>query len=522
MEEKNIIFEENSKRGILVLIFVILVVGMSVLVGGFYFYIKKSELEKPTQIAKYQPLLVPKDLFFSQGFKNTGHIWPPKNEPWSKEFAQNPLCRLREIYCERVEYGYADFACDCFSFQYYDSFNTYTDDQEKFTVYYPKLWFQNQQNINSNFISKTKLSLNRSKASCYLIYGSIDEKVLLSESRASRKIINIEGQELLQITIPFNRELSNEEKAAGYTNLTLIAIPHFPYPESKFGFLVTSGEKQPLLEACVNEFSAILHSRIIDYPSAKLTAQSNGILSIQRSLTLFKGPSDPQQKIRLLFENAKTGREEAIALDLFSKIEELNDPFLTSNKLFYLEGQLNNPIIRALDIFTGENEIIPLAYDKDNPIHSFFIDGDILYYLSGKFCNEYLARCSLDLKRYNMKSKTTEHLASKLRSRQIEGFNASRDMLILKWSEGDAQCLLSEYEGFEFQTNSIVNIGSYSFCEGDKQDPRVQFQNLLVGVKTYPYLVIKDGTIFLPSKIKDLQHRIPIKVHLSEYREILQ
>jgi len=521
---ENVVFPpQNSRRRLSRSTLVILIIVLVVLAGGFYFYTtrtktktpeKPSELEKPSEVVQYEPLSVPEDLIFSQGFNDTGRPWPPTEEEWSKELEQNPLCGLRKAYCERVGYKYADFGCGCFAFDYYDSFNTYTDNEERFTVYYPKLWQQNTENINSSFIPQVKMFIDRKGASCRLVYGLIDEKVLLSSSNASTSSINIKDKELLQITIPFNRELSDEEKAAGYTQSKLIAIPHFPYPVSKFGFIITSGDKQPLLEACASEFNTILGSRLIDYPSTRLTPQSTGILSIQDIFPWIKRPTDPPRRITLLFENGATGKEEAIASDVFSQVKNLDDPFLTGNKLYYLDGPIDNPIIKTVDIFTGENKTVPLPYDENNPIHSFFIKGDMLYYLSGKFCNGHLMKCSLDLKRYNMKLGVVEHLASGLKSRDIDGFNASGDTLILHWLDG-----CGEYEAFSLLTKSLTTIGSYCYgLEGDEREqPINQFQNLVVGIDEAPYLVVKNGTIFLPAEIRNLQNRISIRVNTLEY-----
>lgn len=514
--------QQNPKRRFSRLTCIILIILFVALAGGFYLYTIRTGLEKTSAVKKYKPLSVPKDLIFSQGFNDTGRLWPPTEESWPEELKQNPLCELRKAYCERVGYDYAEFGCDCFSYQYYDSFDTYADDEEKFTVYYPKLWQQNIKDINSTFISQVKMSMYREGASCRIAYGIIDEKVLLSTNNALTANVNIKDEELLQITIPFNRDLNDEEKAAGYTQLTLIAVPHFPYSISKFGFIITSGDNQPLLEACVSEFKSILNSVIINYPSTKLTLQSNGILSIQDISSNFK--TDSQERFSLLFENAATGKKEAVASEVFSQIQNLSDPFLTDNKLYYLDGPKNNPIIKTVDIFTGENKIVPLPYDKNTPIHSFFIEKDMLYFLSGKFCNEYFAKCSLDLKRYDIKSGAIEHLASGLISRDIYGFDASKDTLILRWSESDAGCTRREYETFTLSTKSLNKVGYYLFCdEGSKEgseDLKDQFEKLAVEIDEVPYLIINNGVIFLPAEIKTLQNRIPIRVNTSEYTVI--
>ena len=111
------------------------------------------------------------------------------------------------------------------------------------------------------------------KTKFYLLSNASTSKISLGNQASGGVISDTKG--LNKITLPFGRELTNEEKAAGYTNSKLIAVPHFPYATSKFGFLLTSGDKQPLVEACVQEFDSTLNGRAINYPSAKLSNQSN-------------------------------------------------------------------------------------------------------------------------------------------------------------------------------------------------------------------------------------------------------
>ena len=510
---------------------VIMAVVAIVLISGLYFYSSRTKTaEQPIiseQKQEQKQSGVPDDLIFLGGFQNTGREWPAKEADWSQELKQNPLTKLQEAYCNRVGYKYADFAGDCFVYQYFDSYKTYIDSEAKFTVYYPTFWQADLEPLNYGFTADPKVSLKRQGASCALVYGIGDENKLSSFSNASTSKMSFGNQAsggvasdtkgLSKITLPFDRELSNEEKAAGYTNSKLIAVPHFPYALSPLGFLMTSGDKQPLVGACVQEFDSILNSRAINYPSAKLSNQSNGILSIQDVSSWFESYARITQKITLLFENSATGKEESIVPEAFSGTQRISDPFLSGGKLFYTEGA-DNPMIKTIDIFTGENKTIPLSYDATKPIHSFFVRDDVLYYLAGTFCNEYLAKCKdLNLKSYNLKSGINETLASGITARDIDGFNATGDALIFRWSDGDGGCGWGSYQSFTLSTKALKDLGSYSHCEGDTGDPYAKFKNLVVGSGSFNYLVVKNGKIFSPSGTDSYPRRIYVRVNTTEY-----
>lgn len=491
-----------------------------IVIGGFYFYSNRQPEQKQSNVSD--------DLMFSKGFTNTGREWPPKEASGSQELKQNPLCGLRQSYCGRVGYQYADFGCDCFVYQYYDSYNIYANNEEKFTIYYPTLWQKDLEPMNYGFTTDPKISLKRQGASCALVYGIIDENKLLSFGNASISKMSFDNQasdgvgsdvkKLNKITLPFERELTNEEKAAGYTDTKLIAVPHFPYTSSPLGFLMTSGDKQPLVGACVQEFNSILNSRAINYPSAKLTNQSNGILSIQNISSSFELYAHIPQKITLLFENSITGKEESIMPEAFSDIQRIADPFLSGGKLYYIEGSADNPIIKTIDIFSGESKTVPLSYDATKPIHSFFVKGNTLYYLSGKFCNEHLAKCKdMSLKSYNLTSGVSEILTNSSKSRDIDGFNASGDALILRLSDGDAGCVWASYESYTFSDKTLRDIGSYSYCYGDTDNSYLKFRNLVAGSGSFNYLVVKNGNIFAPSTTDTYPRRIYIRVNTTEY-----
>lgn len=520
--------EQENKSQIKFWIFIITII---VILGSYLLFIRNSNVGNSQTLIgiRNENSSIPDDQVFLNGFMDTGREWPRREAVRTQELKDNPLTKLREEYCFRVGYKYADFAGECFGFQYYNSYNSYTNQEEGFTVYYPKLWQENSEvdnNKDNKFVDNAKVSLLRKNASCEISYGTINEGLLRQTSMATttrfvfQQIVSGSTSEhigLSQITFPFNRGLTDEERAAGYTDVKLIAIPHFPYSNNSQGFLLRSGEKQPLSEACIDEFYAILNSKAINYPVGKLNSHSNGILSARDINSWFEVAVQIPQKSTLVFENIQTKREESIMPIVFQDKQKIINPFLSGGKLYFMTDDMH-PTIVSIDIFSEQYKTIPLDYRESVSIHSFFVKGNDLYFIEGKFCNEYLAKCeNLKLKKYNLITGTTEDLADGIKARDIDGFDSTGTKLILRWSEGDAGCSWGQYWSFVFLNRTVNDLGSYSVCDSENNSVIDQYEKLVTGLSDVGYLRIKDGKIFIPRSNEAYQSRIHFRVNSNEY-----
>lgn len=529
-----IIIPHKTKRIILHRVFKVITILASIIIVGFIILLlNRSKIEKDLPRLDRElcqlNLDVWKDIVFKNGFRATGYVWPLIGSNSLADLKINPLCSLRKDYCFRIGYQYPIGYCGCYLYQYYKSYDTYTNSNEAFTVYYPLLWEKNAHDANCGVVTDSQISLNRQAlggAACNIRYGIIDDKTLLSYPSVLTKQINVgygnsndidrNYNKLDKITLGFDRNLSNEEKASGYTNEKLISIPHFPYADSKYGFLLTSGDNQPLLEACVEEFDDILDSRVINYPATQLTDKSNGIIYFQWRLSDFENYVELSKNIKLIFRNSLTSREESVLPDIFSKLPTLSEYFLEENKIYYFDGPANNPTIKTIDIFTGENQTIQLQYDTNKPVHSFFIRNDTLYYLMGEFCNEYLHPCTnMELKSYNLISRVTQDLVEGSTSREIVGFDASGNGLILQWSEADV-VLVGKYELFTFSNRTLKQMGRYvTGGEGGEDGSYQTFEKLLGGSGTFNYFTIKDGKITPLEQRDGYSDKLGIKTNIA-------
>ncbi len=420
---------------------------------------------------------------------------------------------------------------DQFSYQsiHSNAYKTYTNDGAGFTLYYPDLWLPNQTPLDSKLITKAQLSTKHKNTPCTFAYGTIDEGNLLAMKNAStsRTIFNNQGANYLPpkpknvsvIEIPFDREPTAEEKISGRTGLKLVAVPHFPYTSSPSGFLLATENDQPLLEACIDVFRRALTDASIAVPSEKISSQSTGTFSIFNTHNKFEKSEVDSLPYRLLFENNTAGRDELIAPEVFANSKNISEPFLSGNKLFYMEGSDRNPVVRVFDIFTSQLNTLPLSNESGESIHSFFVKKDIVYYLTGIYCKDYLAKCSdIKLKKYDLKTGADEVLARGITSRSITGFSADGDTLFLVSANGDGEHAWGTYSSFTFSTKSLKVVGSYSQSGNEVSSEFKRLTNLATGTKRFEFLVIKNGNIFYPRNYKNTySDKLDIRLNTSEY-----
>lgn len=495
-------FPESHKNNIsIVLIFIVFFLTLIVL--GWYFFNKNAEgVGNILQDQSEQDIATIKDdPIFNSGFTDTGREWPPIEKSWSQELKDNPLVKLREDYCNRVGYKYADFGGDCFVYQYYDSHKSYINKDKDFYVYFPMFWQIDSSSFRYDFVESSEFSMQRDGASCAIFYGKIDKNSLYSYNNASTtSIIFYEdfNLELEEIVLPFDRNLTSEERAAGYVNKRVVAVPNFPHPSSEYGFLLTSGDRQPLSEACVDEFENLILQRGVSYPEARITHESNGILTFGSGILDFEGGENggPIQNTILLFKDLETGVAKSVIKNPPENDLRHSSSFVSGGKIYFMTSEPNY-VIRSSDIFSGQDEVLSLNYDENRPIHDFFVRGDSLYYLSGKYCNGYRDKCEdITLTEYNLKTGANDILSNGLSVRRINGFDITNEKLILSWSDGDAGCGWGQYWALSLSDLNTSYIGEFSHCFDDPEDTLEPFRNLVVGLGVFKYLIIENGNIY--------------------------
>lgn len=458
-------------------------------------HISKPDVAKP--IVQQQNVgIVPapdsdRDELFARGFPETGLTWPVADEHIS---ASNELCQMRAQYCTRVNYKYANFGCDCFVYQFHESFETFIDNAAGLTLNYPKLWHISQK--TNSLVTDTKLSLEREAAKCNITYGKVNEAAVMAMPGVSSTPKTIKYENIAWLELPFAASISDEAKASGYTSINSVVVPHFPYADSEFGLVLTSYTQQPLVEACLSEFESILEGREVDYPSITLSTSTAGTLYIEDIIDWYDNQAGSSEiATRFLFDDEQ-GKESAVAGKAFREVREIVDPFLYKNTLYYINGNR----LFAFDLFGTEPKQVRLELRNDEPIHAFHVQDNFVYFLAGASCNEYMMKCNLDLYRFDMTTERTEKLAAGLTSREIDGLNADKNIVYMNWTEGDAGCMWSEHESFNLISKKKEKLGKYSYCnDGTDNMPANPYAELAKNIDIADRLTIKNGEISLPT-----------------------
>lgn len=367
-------------------------------------------------------------------------------------------------------------------------------------------WKEGEYIFPKDIVTSNIISFDSRDSSCSIVYGQFNKEMLLKIQNAQERIYTENNISLPLITA--EHDTSTEE----ISKLKFAAFPNFPYKTSTKGIMVYATSENPISDECERDFEQVTREREIDYISSVITIKSTGIIYFLTTDTTH----------RVIFQDKENGREYTISENLYSKeYEYLIDalsPQQVDYNIYYLLGSTTNPTLEKANLATGESTQILLEYDKSKPIHDFFVHNNLIYYLSGEFCNQYIAPCNLDLKVFNQSTSKTEILASGLKSREILGFEKTGKKLLLQYADGDAGCSFVTHEEYNMDTKKVSKIFDLSFCINLDSEPvgnwatpedeaaykqYKEFENSISGVEDVPYLVVTNGVISIPTDIPD-------------------
>ncbi|MCA9366795.1 hypothetical protein KC887_00835 [Candidatus Kaiserbacteria bacterium] len=264
--------------------------------------------------------------------------------------------------------------------------------------------------------------------------------------------------------------------------------------------MLTSSESQPLLEACIEEFAETLNSRVVSYPEGQVTNQSAGQLVLQTKASSFAAAARIPYRPQIVFTDERTGHKSAIASDGLTELSWYAEPLIAGHTLYYQSGYASTTRLEAVDLFAGTHRTLPVVYDPTTPIHSFYVTGDQLYYLTGEFCNEYMARChDMNLHQYDLVTEVHAVLATTSASRRVMGLDGSGN-IVLAMQEGDAGCGWGTFESYNTKTKTLDSVGSYNGCEAELEPAYAPYKNLTVGM-TQTYAVQVTNGQLLPAVV---------------------
>lgn len=354
-----------------------------------------------------------------------------------------------------------------------------------------------------------RLQLEHVTGSCQISYGLVDMEPVFSAygelrdtdstyssrfDEASKIFFEREIQNIYIDTSNFKMTYLQQRPQNGDpTNIIAAYIPHFPSQESSYSLLLHQNQK-PITQDCVKDFIHMLSGIDLKADLYSLTANSEGYLTVKlndRRIGWTEGFSD--QSAVVVFTDMED--KKTVLANLDSVVLSMQ---LAGGKLYFIN---NKGLLSAIDLQTKQVETIPLpaispAEDASRSmLNTFFIYGNRLFYLTGKNCNEYMARCDLVLHEFNLDTKQDSELADQVSSRDILGLDTSLNVLQLRHSEGDAGCSWRSYEEYNFNTKVLQKTGNYSYCLEESDDGTYKDTNT-------------EASVQAQQKIRDLENRL--------------
>ncbi len=257
----------------------------------------------------------------------------------------------------------------------------------------------------------------------------------------------------------------------------------------------------------------------IDYEMGKITTQSIGLLYLIEYIS-YDDPSNSE--VYFVFKDTINSKYINISGNLYEDSGREDGafgsypfrPVLVNNDIYFLFGQmdpLTQVVLKRINIYTGTVTTIPLQNENSKSIHSYFIEDQTVYYLTGTPCSSYMSTCDLELKSYNMTTNKTQLLAQHLTSRDILGLDSTKTKLITAYQEGDAGCVWGSFEQYDTVSKIKSNLEKFDFCydldtgdliPGDEKE-LAKFQNISNIVKGMGYaqfVILSEGKITLPTE----------------------
>ncbi len=144
-------------------------------------------------------------------------------------------------------------------------------------------------------------------------------------------------------------------------------------------------------------------------------------------------------------------------------------------------------------------------------INDFFVENKDIYFLYGNNCNNYLAKCNVELMKYNMDNFSLNSIISNIDARDIVGFDEMQNNIYLRWAEGDAGCFWSHTDIISIDQKSVIGKQEASACKGDSdyetENKKLENPTLTNDIIYSDAVYFKDGKIIFPNSDQNKDYR---------------
>lgn len=343
----------------------------------------------------------------------------------------------------------------------------FSDPSFEWRMAYPSQWSRGQS-PNAQF------QLTHSSG-CTLTWGTVDTEVLSSEYTQRFDGVGTFYEEHTKDIYIDTRHfemtsLEQRSQATGAVKTVAVFINNFPQPDSPYN-LVLYANQSAISSSCISDFLALLKNIDLKGDLYTINPASNGTIEVAVSSDSVGG--DPQwEKSRtvLIFKDQGGDEQVMTYLDLDNPTPQMQ---LVADTLYFVKssGQFGmiNLVSKQIHLFDLPG-IQPADSNTAPQLNAFFVYGENLFYLAGENCLDYLAKCDLSLRAYNLANNSHEYnpLVTGVASRQIMGYDSVSKKLYLKYSDGDAGCSWRRIQEFDFATKTLTDAARISICSGDE------------------------------------------------------
>jgi hypothetical protein len=391
------------------------------------------------------------------------------------------------------------------------SYDIYTNSDYGFSIKYGAKWKEKTLGAHDG-VTDPRMELQH-VSGCSLVLGTVDEGRLMSGypiTEYSRfdednkifyekpvKDVYIDTSHFTLIEL--HQRTQNDNKV----HYDALYVPDFPHQESETALVLTAGIKG-LSEECMHDYFALIKKGIdLKGELYTLSPTSNGTIVLNTNNTYFGGSTQwDQTNMAFVFKDTDQKNAETV-MTYIDQVIYGPEIQLVGNSIYFVSPHNG---LQVLDLVTKDIKRIPLLDGVSGQllipekINEFFVYEQQLYYLSGENCNEYLARCNLELHEFNLLTKEDFTLATQVISREIIGYDKELQKLYLKYQDGDAGCSWHTLQEYDFVSHLFKKTASASHCDDEElsedmayiEEIEANLKNQNIHIKS---IAIKNGKV---------------------------
>lgn len=324
-----------------------------------------------------------------------------------------------------------------------------------FTMNVPDGWSKKDNFGSDDFVigsiikkEDVEFAFEKKNESCVLVYGLITGKYG-KQTSFGRRIFTNDGDQIdsswyvkdeyRPADLGFRWE--GEQPTPHETKIWFYPFGQSTVGDNPFGFILYSANGGVVSrENCDNDISNMLSSMRVNPRTADKI--SDGLFYITTDIS-----NSGLKRIIMVPE----GTKESFTVDSFGIFHLA--PVLKDNSLFYVS---DTESLSVMNLKTLEKKTLVKAEPEKFVINGFNVLDNVVYYLAGKPCTEYRAKCDNGLYEFNLDSGVNNKLYEGSGSRQVLGKDFSGEKLYLAWIDGDAGCSWGSIEAFDLQTKQMT------------------------------------------------------------------